>query len=172
MKHSQTEEKIKELFFDFPNRRFHTREISRIIKVSAPAVSKALKNLGKQGFLSVKKKFLHEITASRTERFTSEKKLSNLKRIYDSGLRDYLKEEFPLTTIVLFGSYSRGEDTEKSDIDIAILGKEQKLNIKKYSDLLKKQINIQYLNMKKISKELRNNLFNGILLSGAFDDEF
>ena len=47
MKNTDTKEKILELLFNFPNRKFHVRELSRILKISAPAVSKALKQLEK-----------------------------------------------------------------------------------------------------------------------------
>ncbi len=172
MKISKTEDKIKQLLFDYPTRRFHVREISRLIESSAPAVSKALKILENEEFVSIKKGFLHEILANRTEKFIVEKKLSNLKKIQDSGLWDYLKKEIPLTTIVLFGSYARGEDTEKSDIDIAVLGKEQTLNLKKYSEKLNRPINLEFINLRKISKELRNNILNGTVLAGGFGNEF
>ena len=34
--------------------------------------------------------------------------------------KSYLEKEFGVTTIALFGSYARGEETAASDIDIAI----------------------------------------------------
>lgn len=34
--------------------------------------------------------------------------------------KPYLKKEFGVTKIALFGSYARGEETSKSDIDILI----------------------------------------------------
>lgn len=171
MKKSDTIEKVKSLLFDYPTRRFHVREISRLLKTSAPAVSKALSDLEKKEFVTIKKNFLHEITANRKEDFLTEKKIANLQKVYSSGLFKVLKESFPLSTIVLFGSYERGEDAEKSDIDIAIMAKEKKIHLAKYEDLLKRKINILFVNMKKISKELRNNILNGIVLSGSFENE-
>ena len=171
MRYSVVEDKVREVIFDYPDKRFHVRGIARLTGFSAPAVSNALDKLEKRGLIEIKKGFLHEITATKSEKFAAEKKISNLKKIYDSGLVDYLKEEMPLTTMILFGSYSRGQDSEKSDIDIAILEKEQKLNTKRYSEKLKREIHLEFVNMRKISKELKNNILNGIVLSGGLRDE-
>lgn len=162
---------VKELLFDFPTRRFHVREIARLVNTSAPAVSKALKLLEQKEFVSIKKNFLHEVTANRTENFIIEKKIANLQKIHSSGLLKFLKDNFKLSTIVLFGSYARGEDTEKSDIDITIIAKEKKLDLEKYEKVLKRKINILFTDMKKISKELKNNIVNGIVFAGGFENE-
>ena len=82
------------------------------------------------------------------------------------GLVNYLHEKFPLNVIILFGSYSRGEDIEKSDIDIALDTKEKILELKEFEKKLNKKINIEFIDFNKISKELRDNIINGIILSG------
>jgi len=91
--------------------------------------------------------------------------------LYDVGLPHFLFEEFPGSTIILFGSYSKGEDVFDSDIDIAIVGvKEKTLNLKKFEGFLKREINLNfYQSFKDIHKDLKNNLFNGIILSGRID---
>ena len=70
------------------------------------------------------KKF--EITEPEKKKFLIEKRLFNIKMVFESGLADYIVKEHFNPVIVLFGSYSRGEDTEKSDIDIAIFGREKR----------------------------------------------
>lgn len=45
------------------------------------------------------------------------------------------------TTVILFGSYSRGDDTINSDIDIAIIGaKERTIKLTKYEKILERKI--------------------------------
>jgi len=58
----------------------------------------------------------------------------------------------------LFGSYSRGDDTEKSDIDIAIIGKEKRIDLEMYEKLLEKTIFLHfYDSLDKIDKNLIEN---------------
>jgi len=166
MRTESTKEKILELFFNFPTKRFHIRGISKILKISAPAVSNNINKLEKDNLIIHNKGFMSEIYAKINNKFKKLKRAYNLKKIYESGLEDYLIEEFPLTTIVLFGSYSRGEDIEKSDIDIAIFNKERKLNIEIFEKRLNRRINIELINFKKISPELKESIINGITLSG------
>mgnify|MGYP003987829595 FL=1 len=99
------------------------------------------------------------------------KRVDNLKQIYESKLLECLEQEFAGSTIILFGSYSRGEDTENSDTDIAIIGrKEKKINLNKYEKLLDRRINLNfYESFSKIHKNLKENLFNGIVLSGGIE---
>jgi len=172
MKNTDTKEKILELLFDFPTKRFYVREISRILKISAPSISKALKELEKEDMIKIERKFLHEIKANLDNAdFKNLKRINNLKRIYLSGLFNFLDERFPLDTIILFGSYSRGEDIESSDIDIALIGsKERAMSLEKYEKLLERKINLQfYPGFKKIETNLKSNILNGITLKGGID---
>jgi len=98
------------------------------------------------------------------------KRVDNLKQIYELGLVDFLDKEFAGATIILFGSYSRGDDLINSDIDIAVIGRKEKgIDLKKYEEQLERKININYYaSFDKIHKNLKENLANGIVLSGGF----
>ncbi|MBI2629531.1 nucleotidyltransferase domain-containing protein [Candidatus Pacearchaeota archaeon] len=170
MKNTDTKEKIQELLFDFPTRRFHVREISRILKISPPSISGSLKQLEKENMITIDKKFLYEVKANLdNSNFKNFKRVSNLKRMYLSGLIEYLYDKFPLSTIILFGSYSRGEDIERSDIDIAIIGyKEKNLELESFEKLLERKININfYPDLKSIETNLKSSILNGITLKGV-----
>ncbi|MEK6940513.1 MAG: nucleotidyltransferase domain-containing protein [Nanoarchaeota archaeon] len=157
------------------------REIARNLKVTPTAVSKALPNLKKEEIITIKKQGkinLTLITFNRDNpRAIQLKRAENLKLIYESGLFNFLYNEFPGCTIVLFGSYSRGEDvyTEKeenrSDIDIAIVGtKEKKVETAKFDTLLERAININfYESWTAIHKNLNENILNGIILTGGVE---
>jgi predicted nucleotidyltransferase len=99
------------------------------------------------------------------------KRVDNLKQIYESGLSDFLEVAFAGSTITLFGSYSRGEDTIKSDIDIAIVGRKEKdVDLTKFENILERKININYYDsFSSIHKNLRENIFNGIVLVGGVE---
>jgi len=169
MKTNTTRDKILELLFKFPLKKFHIRELSRVLKISPPAISNALKQLEKEGFVLhiSEEKTSYKIQANFSNKnFRNMKRIDNLKNIYSSGLLDYLIENFPLSAIILFGSYSKGDDTEKSDIDMAIESKEKNLNLESYEKKLNKKINIEFISFSKLSNELRNSIINGIVLSG------
>ena len=167
MKNTDTKTRVLELLFVFPTTSFHGREIARILKISPPAIFKALKQLEKESLITAKKKLLYEIMANISNpNFKSMKRVYNLKTIYSSGLFNYLAGKFPLSAIVLFGSYSRGEDIEKSDIDIAVEGKEKETKLEAYEKKLNRKINIEFIDFNKIAKELKLSIINGIILSG------
>ena len=105
------------------------------------------------------------------------KRTENIKLIYESGLVDFLYNEFPGCTIILFGSYSRGEDVwtketaeNKSDVDIAIIGTKGKdVNLTEFDKKLERIININFYKSWSIDVHLRNNILNGIILSGGVE---
>jgi predicted nucleotidyltransferase len=159
---------ILELLFDYPTTSFSEREISRNLGVSPTAVSNALEGLETQAFVEVKKKFMLDIRLNpKNESVPFMKRVSNLRKIYTSGLAQLLDETFPGSTIVLFGSYAHGEDTERSDIDIAIIGsRERKMNLDALEKILRRRVNVQFFHSMKIDKELKENIINGITLKG------
>lgn len=152
------------------------REIAKKLNVSPTAVSKALQGLKKEKIAQIiKYNNKINLTSVELERETPKvielKRVENLKMIYESGIVEFLEEKFPGCVIILFGSYSYGEDTIKSDLDIAVIGsKEKEINLNKFEKLLEREININiYQNVKDIHKNLKNNLFNGIVLSGRIE---
>ncbi|MBU0894936.1 MAG: nucleotidyltransferase domain-containing protein [Nanoarchaeota archaeon] len=161
---------------------FNLRSIARPLKKSPTAVSKALQDLEKEGLIKIGKADkirLLSIGFNRDDEKAIElKRIENLKLIYESGLAKFLEESFPGTTIILFGSYSRGDDVwansteeNRSDIDIAIIGTKGKdIKLADFNKKLERTIIINfYLSFKKIHKHLRDNILNGIVLSGSVD---
>ena len=63
--------------------------------------------------------------------------------IHLKSLKNELKNRFGIEEIALFGSYARGEATEESDIDIAILKMQKKDLLKRLQakDFLEQQLN-------------------------------
>lgn len=154
--------------------KLNQREIARILKVTPTGVAKALVMLEKENIITVDKNKvmnLNLIYLNRTQKILKLKQLENLQQIYELNLVDFLEEHYLGTTIILFGSFSRGEDIVKSDVDIAIIGSKPKnINLEFFEKSLERQININnYKSFKDISKELKENLFNGIVLAGGIE---
>ena len=144
------------------------REIARILRVSPTAVAKAVKLLEKESIIKIEKsKTMNLILIQfNREKAIALKRIENLKQIYESGFAEFLSEKFPGSTIVLFGSYSLGEDTTASDIDIAIIGsKEKEIDLTNYDKLFERTIFLHFYNdLRKINGNLRENIINGITL--------
>lgn len=149
------------------------RQMARFLKISPPSVAKALPLLIKEKIIIYakdKEMNLSSISLNRDSKIVMQlKRAENLKLIYESGIVDFLEEKFPGSTIVLFGSYSRGDDIKTSDIDIAIIGsKEKEINLEEYTNFLEREIRINFYNYwKDIHKNLKENLLNGIILIGG-----
>ncbi len=151
-------------------------EIAKKLSVSSSAIKKALPQLEKNNLIIKKQikniKLLNIELNRELESNINLKKAINIDQIYKSNLNEYLQEMHPGCTIILFGSYCRGEDTIYSDIDIAIIGtkKRKEYNLKKFEKKLNKEININtYDTLDNLGKELKANLFNGIILTGAIE---
>ena len=156
-------------FFDFPKKDFQTRELSRRIKLAQISVINHLRALVKDGLVIKEYKYIYpSFIANRdNEMFKLLKKQNLVFRIKNFSLINFLEEKLRPNCVVLFGSGSRGEDVENSDIDIFIQAKETSLNLEKYEKLLNRKINLLFEpNLKNLSRELLNNIINGEILYG------
>ncbi|MFH1211739.1 MAG: nucleotidyltransferase domain-containing protein [Candidatus Woesearchaeota archaeon] len=149
------------------------RDIAKKLRVSPTAVSNSVKNLEKQGLARINKtKNINFILFNRDSRKAVElKRAENLRQAYASGLADFLEEKLAGAAIILFGSYSRGEDTVSSDIDIAVIGRKSKeVDVSRHEKMLFRKINIQfYDSWKDMHIHLKNNILNGIVIAGSVE---
>lgn len=150
---------------------FNARRLAKALKVSPTAIAKSLKSLEHERLIKVEResgRLLITLNRENPAVFYL-KRVENLRLVYESGLADYLSEKFPGTTIVLFGSYSFGEDIIGSDIDIAVIGeKEGAVETARFSKLLERRISVQFFDsLGQVHKNLRENIMNGIVLKGG-----
>ena len=160
------------LFFKIPEGVFHIREISRKTGLHPNTVLKEVRLLEKEGLLTVKNAGnLKQVKATREELFIRIKRIDNLKNVVFSGVLDMLYRQYGAPdAIVLFGSYSRGEDTSTSDIDIAVItNKEFQPDLSRFEKFLHRKIQAHEIRLGKVGKGFRTNLINGIVLSGYLD---
>jgi predicted nucleotidyltransferase len=167
-----TIQEVLEFFFRNPSKEFHLRELSRLLKLSMPTIISTTNALAKENLIvKSKSSFMTKVQANMENAFFIRKKrLHNLELMYDSGIVDYLMKTYNNPkSMILFGSFSRGDDIESSDIDVAVItNKRINLNLSEYEVFLGRRISIHEIELKKISSEFRSNLMNGIVLEGSW----
>ncbi len=175
LKLTNLQQEILRLLFIKVGTALNQRQISRNLQVTAPAVMKALPALEKKDLIKIQqdketKRWSIELNRDH-HKVMQLKRADNLRQTYESGLADFLEKEFAGATIILFGSYSRGEDIINSDIDIAVVGRKDKhIDTTNYEKLLERKININfYDSFRNIHKHLKENLCNGIVLTGGVE---
>ena len=166
---------MKELF-NKPTHKFHIRELARKTGLNPNTIISFTDDLEEESIIGKeKKKHIVEISLNLENPATlQKKKFFNLSEIHDSGLIDFLVEEYNHPkSIILFGSYARGEDIERGDVDIMInTVKKEIVDLSKFEKKLKRKIHPflfsekEIKNMKKQNKELLNNILNGVILFG------
>lgn len=151
------------------------RALAKTLGVSPTAIAKSLKNMGKEGLIKIEKSKTMNLTSIQFNRDNplaiSFKRIENLKQILESGIMDFLEEKLTGCVIVLFGSYSTGEDKYDSDIDIAVIGsKEKEIELERFDKLFERKIYIHYYeSINKIDRNLRQSIINGITLQGIIE---
>ncbi len=161
--------KILELFIEFPAKDFSVRGLARNLKLSHATVIKYIANLEKLGFIKKKEATLYPTYFASTEspKYKFYKRNWLVFKINESGLIDYIQKETLSSSIILFGSGAKAVFTEKSDIDIFVEANEAKLDLTKYEKKINHKINPLFeQNINNLSKELRNNIINGVVLYG------
>jgi predicted nucleotidyltransferase len=168
MKQKYSDLRVLELFFKKPTTIHFIREISREINLATTSVKKIIDNLIKQELIKprISKPFNGYIANRDNDFFIFYKRFHNLLGLYE--LKDKLIEFLSPKSITLFGSYSRGEDIEESDIDILIISKIKKeINLSNLENKLKRKINIMIIDdLKKLDSIMIKKIYNGINLYG------
>ena len=160
-------EKIMNFFYENPREKLNLKTISEKTNISHMSVLRAVNDLVKEELLNIKKTKLESIVSLNIQKTKELRRLYNIKKIIQSGLVEYLEKlfEYP-KAIVLFGSYSFGEDNGTGDIDIAVQTKLKKnYNVKLFEKKLNRTIEIFTFN-EKTKDELKKSIYNGYVLRG------
>lgn len=163
--------RILEFLFDKPTYKFHIREMARLTGLNPNTISNNISILKKQGMIIVKKRehVLNFSANLKNKIFLRKKRISNLNKLYDLSIVDFLAENLNPDSISIIGSYSRGEDIEKSDVDIVVITKDKSkrvVDLIKFEKIIKRPIHLIITNNDEMSDEFYNNLINGVVLYG------
>ncbi len=137
-----TQLKVLELFIKNPYERYYLRETSRILDISPMTVKRTLDLLVQERLL-VREEFKNQILFKanmESPAFKHLKTAYNLAWLEEKNLAGFLKEKLPgLSSIVLYGSFAKGENDEKSDIDLIAISPTPKKSGLRLSQLLGKE---------------------------------
>ena len=177
-------QKVLHWYFSFPEEEVSLTDLANNLSISKTTANRIVAMLEKEGFLV--KKILGKvwrISCNQQHIYNFSRKIAyNLSTIYESNLihavHDFIEAEFKQNprVVILFGSYRKGDDTEKSDIDIAveILGN-QSLFIKEFRIFPQfgyrknVKINLHIFTRNNIDLNLFANIANGIVLDGFLE---
>ncbi|MFT4261319.1 MAG: nucleotidyltransferase family protein [Candidatus Woesearchaeota archaeon] len=163
-------------FFNRPNKEFELKELCNESDLAHTSVKRILKKLIDKDLVYLKEqqkgKRTYPIYYSNkiSDEYKKHKIIHNIQSILGSGLIEFLKNNLTPNSIILFGSYLRGEDDETSDIDLYIQSKSRPINLVKYEKKLKRKIQLHFNNtFESFPSELKNNIINGFLLQGFLE---
>ena len=168
--------KTAEFFFLNPSGQHCLMDISRSIGLAHTSVKKNLIQLVKIGLIQemIEKKGGRKFPFYKASRdnnlFVKYKKIYNLTSLLESNIVEFIQEKLMPKSIVFFGGYQKGEDTESSDIDIFVQCKREDLNLNKFEKMLGRKIELHFKeDFASYPKELKNNIVNGIVVSGFLE---
>lgn len=171
--------KIMYWFFAFPTREVGLNDLVDTLKISKTTANRVVKQLIEDGFLKLQiLGNMWRITADNEHMFTYSRKISfHLQSIYESGIIDEIYKQLPnAKCLVLFGSYRKGDDTEDSDIDIAVeVVDNNEVSIHKLGILDKigyrenVPVTLHIFSRNKVDLNLFANIANGIVLKGFLE---
>lgn len=172
-------QKVIRWFFSYPTKEVSLNNLVKLTNISKTTARKVVKQLVKEEFLKVSiLGKIWRITCNQSHFYNTTRKIVyNLELIYRSGLIDALLSNFSNPrSIILFGSYRKGDDIETSDLDLAVemLGDEETkifevgvLPQLGYREKVK--VNVLKFSRNKVDKNLFANIANGIVLHGFLE---
>ncbi|HIH31196.1 TPA: hypothetical protein HA235_00665 [Candidatus Woesearchaeota archaeon] len=172
-------QKILEVLFRYPEKEFSLSDLAKEANVAKPHASRIIETLQNIELVEIEKlSKIWRIRANQQQwNFIKSKIVHNLNFIYQSGLVEFLNQEFNNPrSITLFGSFRRGEDISTSDIDIAIEIDDvsdyeivRHKNLEEFGKIIHRNIQLHLFNRKKVDINVFNNIANGIVLLGFLE---
>ena len=164
---------VAEIFTRGYDKKAHGSEIARMSKLPQKTASRKLDSLCESGLLKFTREgrnkvyFINRESSLTTPFFVLVENYKTIKFMAEYKELGLLFKELPCGALI-FGSYSKGEDIESSDIDLIIISKIKKeINLEVFEKEFKRTINIINIeDLSKLDKNIRKKVINGIVLHG------
>lgn len=171
--------KCVQWFFAYPDKEIGLNNLAEALGIAKTTARRVVLQLVNEGFL-VKEELgkVWRIYCNKNHVYNHTLKIAfNLEKVYLSGILPEIYRIIPnARAVVLFGSYRKGDDTENSDVDIAVevLGnKELKIIelgiLPELGHRKNVAVNLHIFSRNKIDLNLFSNIANGIVLEGFLE---
>lgn len=178
-KSREAELKMVYWFFAYPELKITLSDLSSELGIAKATANRIVKKLVKNDFLILEKiGKAWRICSNKSHPLNRTLKISyNLSLVYSVDLisKIYLKIGHP-KAIILFGSYRKGDDNEKSDLDIAVEvagNQEHKVihleDLKEFGYRRNVPVQVHVFSRSKVDINLFANIANGIVLDGFLE---
>ncbi|MDO9536890.1 MAG: nucleotidyltransferase domain-containing protein [Thermoplasmata archaeon] len=172
-----TQLRVLEHFFKHPAEDFYLRELARLLDMSPMTVMRALSLLVDDRLIIREKRkgqILYRANMD-SHAFRFSKKAYNLAWLEEHGVAEHLLDNVPgVSSMVLYGSFARGENDEHSDIDILIISTAKNVDADRISKKIGVPVNVINMTGAKWNDTARNNrafyldvITEGIVLHGT-----
>lgn len=176
--HERAYDKTLAWFYAYPDTDFTLNELMRDVGMAKTTAKTIVLGLEKIGFLT--RQLLGKVWRLRAnpqhEFFVTKKIPFNLQMVYESGILAWIATQFPgARAVVLFGSYRKGDDTEASDVDIAVELLDNKdlaitpVIVKRLGYRNDVTMNVHSFSRNKIDLNVFASIANGIVLQGFLE---
>ena len=172
-----TQLKVLTLFLDDPYTSCYLRESARMLDMDPMTIKRSLDILVKDEFLikyEEKNRILYQANLENPAlRYL---KISyNLSWLQEKNLVEFITSKMKsVTSIMLFGSFAKGENDENSDIDIVIISQSKDKPTAELTNLLNKDVNLLNFTPAQWSNQSKKNrafyldvIIDGVLLYGT-----
>jgi len=172
-----TQLKVLTLFLENPYTGYYLRESARMLDMDPMTIKRSLDILVKDEFLInyvEKNRILYQANLENPAlRYL---KISyNISWLQEKNLVEFITNKMKsVTSIMLFGSFSKGENDENSDIDIVIISQSKDKPTAELTNLLNKDVNLLNFTPAQWSNQSKKNrafyldvIIDGVLLYGT-----
>lgn len=163
--------RLVKFFLENPYREVYLRELAGELKLSPFAVKKYADMLINEGLINEERRAnLRYFKANIGPFFRQLKKALNINVLMKSGLVDFLKDNVSnVSSIVLFGSMAKGEDSKESDVDILVIGKYKHVNLARFEETLGREIAVHLLSWADWGKKAKEDVafYHEVIIYGT-----
>lgn len=121
---SKTRQKVLGLFFTNPKSRYYVRQLQSMFQVSVGSLHRELKHLEEIGILKSERQGNLKYYSINTDYplFNELKGIVSKTIGVEGSLREIIKDIFGISIAFIYGSFASGKETERSDIDLFLIG--------------------------------------------------
>lgn len=172
-------QKIQFWFFAYPEKEFGLNELVEHLGISKTTANRVVNELIDIDFLCLQEiGNMYRISVNQSHSWNLTRKVPfYLQHVYESGIVDEILAKYPSArSIILFGSYRKGDDISTSDLDVAVeVLDDNELEVTDFGTLSKLgyrtnvPVSLHIFSRNHINMNLFTNIANGIVLYGLLE---